>query len=79
MRLGTAVMVLPWHNPALLAEQAAAVDVLSNGRLDLGVGRGYRYSEFSGFRMSYGRSRIPLSGMSRLHQESLDRQRPVLA
>jgi alkanesulfonate monooxygenase SsuD/methylene tetrahydromethanopterin reductase-like flavin-dependent oxidoreductase (luciferase family) len=52
MRLGTAVMVLPWHNPALLTEQAATVDVLSNGRLDLGVGRGYRYSEFAGFRMS---------------------------
>jgi len=52
MRLGTAVMVLPWHNPALLVEQAATVDVLSNGRLDLGVGRGYRYNEFAGFRMS---------------------------
>jgi alkanesulfonate monooxygenase SsuD/methylene tetrahydromethanopterin reductase-like flavin-dependent oxidoreductase (luciferase family) len=52
MRLGTAVMVLPWHNPALLVEQAATVDVLSNGRLDLGIGRGYRYSEFAGFRMS---------------------------
>ena len=49
LRLGTAVTVLPWHNPALLAEQAATVDLLSNGRLDFGVGRGYRYSEFSGF------------------------------
>lgn len=51
MRLGTAVMVLPWHNPALLVEQAATVDVLSGGRLDLGVGRGYRYTEFRGFCM----------------------------
>jgi alkanesulfonate monooxygenase SsuD/methylene tetrahydromethanopterin reductase-like flavin-dependent oxidoreductase (luciferase family) len=49
MRLGTAVTVLPWHNPALLAEQAATVDLLSNGRLDFGIGRGYRHSEFSGF------------------------------
>lgn len=49
LRLGTAVTVLPWHNPVLLAEQAATVDLLSNGRLDFGVGRGYRYSEFSGF------------------------------
>ena len=49
MRLGTAVTVLPWHNPALLAEQAATVDMLSNGRLDFGIGRGYRYSEFTGF------------------------------
>jgi alkanesulfonate monooxygenase SsuD/methylene tetrahydromethanopterin reductase-like flavin-dependent oxidoreductase (luciferase family) len=49
MRLGTAVVVVPWHNPLLLAEQAATVDVLSNGRLDLGVGRGYRDYEFTGF------------------------------
>ena len=51
MRLGTAVMVLAWHNPMLLAEQAATVDVLSGGRLDLGVGRGYRHNEFHGFAM----------------------------
>ncbi len=49
LRLGTGVMVLPWHNPVLLAEQAATLDVISAGRLDLGVGKGYRYSEFRGF------------------------------
>lgn len=49
MRLGTAVSVLPWHNPALLVEQAATLDVLSGGRLDLGLGRGYRRAEFDGF------------------------------
>ncbi len=49
MRLGTAVTVLPWHVPLLLAEQAATVDVLSHGRLDFGVGRGYRPNEFHGF------------------------------
>ena len=49
MRLGTAVVVVPWHNPLLLAEQAATVDVLSAGRLDLGVGKGYRDYEFTGF------------------------------
>jgi alkanesulfonate monooxygenase SsuD/methylene tetrahydromethanopterin reductase-like flavin-dependent oxidoreductase (luciferase family) len=51
LRLGTAVMVLAWHNPMLLAEQAATVDVLSGGRLELGVGRGYRHNEFHGFAM----------------------------
>lgn len=51
LRLGTAVVVLPWHNPILLAEQAATLDILSRGRLDFGVGRGYRYSEFAGFCM----------------------------
>ena len=51
LRLGTAVMVLPWHNPVLLAEQAATLDLLSGGRLDFGVGKGYRYNEFAGFCM----------------------------
>src|SRR5277367_2078371 len=49
IRLGTAVVVLPWHNPVLVAEQAATLDLLSNGRLDFGVGKGYRDYEFSGF------------------------------
>lgn len=49
LRLGTAVLVLPWHNPVLLAEQAATLDLLSGGRLDLGIGKGYRHSEFEGF------------------------------
>jgi alkanesulfonate monooxygenase SsuD/methylene tetrahydromethanopterin reductase-like flavin-dependent oxidoreductase (luciferase family) len=49
LRVGSAVMVLPWHNPVLLAEQAATLDILSSGRLDLGVGKGYRYNEFKGF------------------------------
>jgi alkanesulfonate monooxygenase SsuD/methylene tetrahydromethanopterin reductase-like flavin-dependent oxidoreductase (luciferase family) len=49
IRLGTAVLVLPWHNPALLAEQVATLDVLSGGRVDLGIGRGYRKAEFEQF------------------------------
>ena len=52
LRLGTAVMVLPWHNPVLLAEQAATLDVVSGGRFDFGIGKGYRHSEFKGFAMA---------------------------
>jgi alkanesulfonate monooxygenase SsuD/methylene tetrahydromethanopterin reductase-like flavin-dependent oxidoreductase (luciferase family) len=52
LRLGTAVIVLPWHNPVLLAEEAATLDLLSAGRLDLGIGKGYRHSEFKGFQIS---------------------------
>ena len=51
IRLGTAVIVLPWHNPVLLAEQAATVDLLSGGRLDFGIGKGYRHNEFASFRI----------------------------
>src|SRR4030088_678177 len=53
LRVGSAVMVLPWHNPVLLAEQAATLDLLSGGRLDFGVGKGYRYNEFNGFRIPF--------------------------
>ena len=49
LRLGTAVMVLPWHNPVLLAEQIATLDLLSDGRVDAGIGKGYRQREFEGF------------------------------
>jgi alkanesulfonate monooxygenase SsuD/methylene tetrahydromethanopterin reductase-like flavin-dependent oxidoreductase (luciferase family) len=53
MRVGTAVIVLPWHNPVLLAERAATLDLMSGGRLELGVGKGYRHSEFAGFCIPY--------------------------
>jgi alkanesulfonate monooxygenase SsuD/methylene tetrahydromethanopterin reductase-like flavin-dependent oxidoreductase (luciferase family) len=43
------VVVLPWHNPVLIAEQAATLDLLSGGRVDFGVGKGYRQAEFDGF------------------------------
>jgi alkanesulfonate monooxygenase SsuD/methylene tetrahydromethanopterin reductase-like flavin-dependent oxidoreductase (luciferase family) len=51
LRLGSAVIVLPWHNPVLLAEQAATLDLISGGRLDFGIGKGYRHNEFAGFRI----------------------------
>ena len=51
LRLGTAVLVLPWHNPVLLAEQIATLDLLSDGRVDAGIGKGYRHKEFQGFSM----------------------------
>jgi alkanesulfonate monooxygenase SsuD/methylene tetrahydromethanopterin reductase-like flavin-dependent oxidoreductase (luciferase family) len=50
IRLGAGVVVLPFqHHPIRVAEQAAMVDCLSNGRLELGFGRGYQPHEFTGF------------------------------
>lgn len=49
IRLGTAVLVSPLHNPIQLAEETAMLDLLSGGRLDIGFGRGTTGYEYSGY------------------------------
>lgn len=52
IRLGVAVAVLPLRNPLLVAEEYAMVDVLSNGRLNVGVGSGFLPYELKAFGVS---------------------------
>jgi probable F420-dependent oxidoreductase len=47
MELGTAIVILPQRNPVVLAKQVASLDVLSGGRLLLGVGAGYLEPEMT--------------------------------
>src|SRR4051794_23406844 len=55
--IGTAVLVLPFYDPVRLAEDIATLDVLSGGRVMIGVGRGYQPKEFAGFRTPLEESR----------------------
>ena len=65
IRLGTGVTLLPLNNPIRTAEEYAMLDVLSNGRLDFGVGRGVLKSEYELFGVNEAESQ------GRFH-ESLD-------
>jgi alkanesulfonate monooxygenase SsuD/methylene tetrahydromethanopterin reductase-like flavin-dependent oxidoreductase (luciferase family) len=49
--LGTAVIVLPWHDPVRVAEEIALLDVLTGGRCLFGFGRGAASVEYAGFRV----------------------------
>ena len=57
MGLGTAAVILPWHDPLRVAEQAAVLDMLCGGRLRLGMGRGLARREFAAFRGTMDESR----------------------
>ena len=57
MRIGTAIALLPHHDPIRLAEDYALADLLSGGRLDFGVGRGFIKATYDGFNQSMGEGR----------------------
>ncbi|MEX2631554.1 MAG: LLM class flavin-dependent oxidoreductase [Tistlia sp.] len=71
IRLGTAIVPLPLHNPLLVAEQAAAVDLLSGGRLELGIGKGYQ-------RFQYERLGVEKSDDHAAYEEAIDLLRRAL-
>ncbi|MBI4636698.1 MAG: LLM class flavin-dependent oxidoreductase [Candidatus Rokubacteria bacterium] len=55
--IGTAVTILPFNHPLRIAEEWAMVDLLSGGRVDFGVGRGYQPGEYGGFGIPMSESR----------------------
>lgn len=65
IQLGTAVIVLPWHDPVEVAEKIALLDLVSGGRTIFGFGRGAASIEYAGFRipMEEARERFVESAM----------------
>jgi alkanesulfonate monooxygenase SsuD/methylene tetrahydromethanopterin reductase-like flavin-dependent oxidoreductase (luciferase family) len=57
VKLGTMVIVLPWHDPLRVAEEISVLDNLSDGRMILGIGRGLCAFEFDGLRIPMEESR----------------------
>jgi natural product biosynthesis luciferase-like monooxygenase protein len=57
LRIGTSVVIAPFAHPLRIAEEWAMVDILSGGRLDFGIGRGYQPREFAGLGLSMERTR----------------------
>ncbi|MBI2237251.1 MAG: LLM class flavin-dependent oxidoreductase [Actinobacteria bacterium] len=54
VRIGTLVACAPFRHPAILAKMATAVDLYSEGRLDLGIGAGWYEDEFHAFAYPFG-------------------------
>jgi natural product biosynthesis luciferase-like monooxygenase protein len=65
MRIGTAVLLLPYHNPLRVAEDYATLDCLSNGRVEFGIGHGFVKWEA----LTFG---IPLEDLRDRFKENLD-------
>ncbi|HXR35073.1 MAG TPA: LLM class flavin-dependent oxidoreductase [Candidatus Binataceae bacterium] len=56
IRLGTGVTVLPFNHPVRIAEEIALLDLISDGRVDFGVGRGFQPIEYRGFHIDQSHS-----------------------
>ncbi|HEY3917225.1 MAG TPA: LLM class flavin-dependent oxidoreductase [Stellaceae bacterium] len=65
VRLGTSIVVLPLHSPIEIAEQLAMVDLMSSGRVEFGIGRGF--VEFD-----YARLHVPREDSNERMREQLD-------
>ncbi len=81
IRIGTAIMIAPLHHPAHLAEQAALADLISGGRIEIGLGTGYAPHEFELFGVSlerrYSRTDATLAEVRRLLDEAVVTPSPV--
>lgn len=71
LTLGTAVIVLPWHDPVRVAEEIALLDVISGGRCIFGFGRGAASAEYAGFRVPMEEARARFVESAKIVVEAL--------
>jgi probable F420-dependent oxidoreductase len=55
IRLGTSVLIMPYYTPVMLAKQLATLDIVSGGRLDVGLGIGWSVDEYEAVGVPYRR------------------------
>ncbi len=75
IRIGHAVALLPgqYNHPVRVAERAAVLDILSDGRMDLGTGRSTTLIEMDGFEVDPEETRAPVAGSHRHDSQNVDR------
>jgi len=72
IKLGSMVIVVPWHDPMRLAEQISLLDHVSNGRFILGMGRGLARREFEGLRIDQNEGRQRFDEYAQLVLDALE-------
>ena len=75
MRLGSAVTLLPMHHPVRIAEDFAMLDLLSNGRLNFGAGRGMHPLEYLTFNADWNTAQLRLPEALDIVVRVLDKRR----
>ena len=75
IQLGTAVIVLPWHDPVRVAEEIALLDVMAGGRTIFGFGRGAGSVEYEGMRVPMEESRDRFAEMAQIVRLALTHKR----
>lgn len=74
LRLGHAVVLLPYHHPLHIAERLATLDVLSNGRVEFGFGRGFSPREYTAFGIDMTHSRELVEETLAIIQQTFKKQ-----
>src|ERR1700689_5227239 len=71
LSLGTSVLVLPWYHPLRLAEEIAMLNLLTRGRLHLGIGRGTARMEYDAYNIDMNEGRARFAEVFRIVEQGL--------